>query len=143
MLFRYLYTLFNLLRLPEKLSHGGADSFPRYGELAGVVHLGILRGREHVIPHDPLQDQPETPGPGTLREGFVGYRRKCVPVEPEVDAVLAEEFSVLSYEGVFRLGQDSQELLPPERFHMRDDRESAYQLRDETEGLQVGGRNLV
>ena len=63
-------------------------------------------------------------------------------VNDELDRVVAEEPLVLACERVLGLGEDGDEVLPPELMHRRDDRKPADELGDQPEGHEVFGHDL-
>ena len=126
-----------LLRRVRLGRHDGIDYFTlqriRSELLVGGFHGKVV----HKVPHDFLENGAKPPGSSSKLEGPFGNLLKRVLAYAETDSVFLQEGGLLGDNGVNGLGQNPNQTVFAERIHVRDNRESADELRDKPESAKV------
>src|SRR5680860_220447 len=105
-------------------------------------HVAATGQFEHDVQERALDDGPQPSGTRVADHRLVGDRIQAVLREDQVHPVVGEELAILLDQGVLRFGQDGHEIVPAQLVHIRDDRQAADELRDQSELKEVFREHL-
>ena len=111
--------------------------------LEAAPRLLLGRELEHGVGDDGLADRAEATGAELVFVGLLDDVAEGLRREGDVDVLHGEELLVLLHKGVLRLGQDHLQDVWSQRVQVGDDRDTADQFRDQTEGLDVLGHDVL
>lgn len=109
----------------------------------GELLLSGGGGFEHGVHHDGFDNGAEAAGTELVVDGLVDNVVEHFGGEGKLDAVEGEEFDVLLDDGVFGFSEDTAQGGAVERFEVGEDRQTADDLGDETERLEVLGLDVL
>ncbi len=115
----------------------------RIHEVTGYDERFISGGGhfKHRIDHHGLHNRTESAGSELILDRLIHDSVESRILEYQFHPIGLEQFFILTGDGIFRFGQDSAQRIPVKRLETGKDRQTPYDLGNQSETLEVAGHH--